>query len=84
MIKNRLSTNIGSLNKFNQMKDIVLRINNLLKAEALGKGKGETVHSVWIYDKDNLVEGSPFLNITLLLHPPAPSSCSLFSYGWVE
>ena len=55
MNKNRLSTNIGSLNKFNQMKDIDFRINNLLQMRQL---------VVWVYVMDKLVEGSPFLNIT--------------------
>lgn len=56
MNKNRLSTNIGSLNKFNlsEMEDIDLKINNLLQKSKLG---------VWVYDRDKLVEGSPFLNI---------------------
>ena len=55
--KNRMTTNISSLNKFNlsEMEEIDLRINNLLQKSKEG---------VWVYDNYNLVEGSPFLNIS--------------------
>ena len=57
MNKNRLSTNMDSLNKFNysEMEEIDLKINNLLQKKQL---------VVWVYDRDKLVDGSPFLNIT--------------------
>ena len=52
-----MTTNISSLNKFNlsEMEEIDLRINNLLQKSKSG---------VWVYDNGNLVEGSPFLNIS--------------------
>ena len=52
-----MTTNISSLNKFNisDLEEIDLRINNLLQKSKSG---------VWVYDNGNLVEGSPFLNIS--------------------
>ena len=57
MNKNRLTTNLDSLNKLNkfEMEEIDFRLNTLLEKQKKG---------VWVYDRDLLVEGSPFPNIT--------------------
>jgi hypothetical protein len=55
MNKNRLSTNKKSLNLLtdNEMKIIDKRIKNLLNKPSL-------FQEIWVYDKDQLVPGSPF------------------------
>jgi hypothetical protein len=57
MNKNRLSSNLERLNKSNQltMAEIELRVKTLLQKQKSG---------VWVFDKDVLVVGSPFPNIT--------------------
>jgi hypothetical protein len=57
MIQNRLSTNLKILNKYSpaEMEYIDLILIHLLQKPQSG---------VWVYDRDMLVDGSPFPKIT--------------------